>query len=840
MANERTQEFREKLAEMFAHALEEKGLEWKKGWQGPGRHYNAVRGNQYHGINYFALAMTAMERGYQDPRWATFLQIQKQGWKLSNAKGQGVKVEYWFPYDRIKNRNISWEEFRQEGGAFDGRYVPRAVYKTVFNGTLIQGLPELREPPRREAILDDVVQRISQNMKVPILHDGGDRAYYRLDTDDIHLPKPESFFTDYGYHATALHELAHATGAAHRLERKMGGEFGSEEYAYEELVAEISSCFFGAGLSIPQREEDINNHKAYVSSWIRHIKEKPEALAGAIRQAEKAAAYMEFQAGLLPSHDYEKLSRSAMDEKAADKEANMESKEKQEPGGIPLHLKEKGWEVKAAQGEQSLLYKGTEIMRGGQEAIQQAAERIRQAQDNGEGLGKALRQLRDAQGIGLREMARALAIPQGELEAIEAGDIYPDSQALQTASNLFKVYARELEEGRIIPKKTQEELYAALQGIQRGLEGIGMDTKFFREFMEKHRIPSALSQEEGYYVVEDTAIGETVKDASGREKRWLQEEGAALEAGRLNEGTPAHMAKRIIEDYESSIGRRESRAHTYSDEQLVTYAALCQRYLEFGKAVERALQREIPQREAVLVCDTPGLFVQAGCRSLPMHMTQKHLRDCLHEKDEKNPHFHGLTKEEIKRLPEELENPAVIAGSLTREDSLVAILGYREGSNLPVMVSIVPDGQATYHLEAVSSNFITSMFGRDNVGGFIERLAEAGKILFIDKEKSEELALLPLQLRQGHLVPAFDTIIRRIDSDVNRGGAYGPGEGAESLALAGRPGPLETEHGHAGRRKEAHEGHLNARPEKLSGEHAPGYKKGAFPEQGIKQGGFKL
>ena len=67
-------------------------------------------------------------------------------------------------------------------------------------------------------------------------------------------------------------------------------------YAYEELIAEISSCFMSANLRMEQQEGHIKNHKAYVQSWIGQIKEKPETLITAVQQAEKAAAYMEYQA----------------------------------------------------------------------------------------------------------------------------------------------------------------------------------------------------------------------------------------------------------------------------------------------------------------------------------------------------------------------------------------------------------------------------------------------------------------------------------------------------------------------------------------------------------------
>ena len=72
----------------------------------------------------------------------------------------------------------------------------------------------------------------------------------------------------------------------------------------------------------------------------------------------------------------------------------------------------------------------------------------------------------------------------------------------------------------------------------------------------------------------------------------------------------------------------------------------------------------------------------------------------------------------------------------------------------------IRDKKASYHLEQVDSNFITSAYGKENAQDFVRRMAEN------DKEKSEELALLPLQLRQDHPAPAFDCIIKRMGGGV--------------------------------------------------------------------------
>lgn len=316
--NQKTKEYRENLANAFLSVLEEKELDWKKEWQGKangfGRQENAKSGHRYRGLNSFYLTMVAADRGYEDPRWATFKQVQEKGWRLKDAKGQGVKVEYWFPFDTKEKKSISWEDFKKQSLTFDERYILRANYSTVFNASLIEGIPKLPEPEiHPQVAADELISRISRNMEVEIMNDGGDRAYYNIQKDKIHLPRPEYFFTDYAYNSTALHELSHATGARHRLNRIIDGERNGPEYAYEELVAEISSCFMSANLPIAQDESHIENHKAYVQSWVQVIKKEPETLVKAIRQAEKAAGYLEYKAELLTEKEFQQINGSSME-----------------------------------------------------------------------------------------------------------------------------------------------------------------------------------------------------------------------------------------------------------------------------------------------------------------------------------------------------------------------------------------------------------------------------------------------------------------------------------------------------------------------------------------------
>ena len=323
--NQATKEFRKNIADTFIKALSEKQLDWKKNWSGGAmeRPVNAITGKGYKGLNWISLMlnnMHAVDKGMvSDNRWATFKQIQDKGWKVRKG-ARGCKVEYWQPYDFKQKKPISWEEFvkatkdpdrREEVGAI-------AKYYVVFNGRDIEGIPELEAAKERTVVSDDIIQKISVGMQVEIKNDGGSRAFYRPSEDCIHVPTAEAFYSTYDYNTTVLHELSHATGAEHRLNRNIKNAFGSLEYAYEELVAEISACFMGEHLQIEQTKEHLENHKAYVQSWIEEITEKPEVLVRAIRDAGNAANLLEYHAGILTQEEYQKSLQESQ-EVSADK-----------------------------------------------------------------------------------------------------------------------------------------------------------------------------------------------------------------------------------------------------------------------------------------------------------------------------------------------------------------------------------------------------------------------------------------------------------------------------------------------------------------------------------------
>lgn len=330
------QEFRREMAEAFIHVLEEEGLNWKKNWRGVGGDapFNGITEACYNGINRFNLALTAMARGYEDPRWVTMVQIMDNkdtyhpGQKWHLKKGSKASwVEYWYQFDLKEKKAVTWKDYKEllKNGRKESEFRLSARYTPVFNASCVEGIPELAHETNPEVEADVLIEKLSVNMGVPIFYDGGDRAYYLPSRDEIHLPKKEYFSSSEAFNGTALHEAAHASGAAGRLDRPINNLFGTDAYAYEELIAEMTSCFLSFHLDTEVTEEHVRNHQAYVQSWISGLREKPEILANAIKDAQQAASYMEWKAELITEAEYLQMEKSAV---VTEKQPSVESQEK--------------------------------------------------------------------------------------------------------------------------------------------------------------------------------------------------------------------------------------------------------------------------------------------------------------------------------------------------------------------------------------------------------------------------------------------------------------------------------------------------------------------------------
>ena len=270
----------EELTNTIIAKLEDGVLPWRRPWDprkcsAAKSPMNPVTGRAYRGINALALAMSPRAFG-GDPRWMSYRQAAARGRQVRKHEKGAIVFFY-------KKLEVGSDDE-------DSRTIPLLRAYVVFHASQLDGIPELGEPeapkPVAERIADADVIVKGSGVRVEI---GGKRAFYAPSTDHIQMPPDGAFASPPDWAATILHELAHASGAKHRLNRDLTGRFGNTAYAREELRAELASLFVGSALGLPS---DVPNHASYIHSWVDVLKNDKREIFRAAADANRIAEWI--------------------------------------------------------------------------------------------------------------------------------------------------------------------------------------------------------------------------------------------------------------------------------------------------------------------------------------------------------------------------------------------------------------------------------------------------------------------------------------------------------------------------------------------------------------------
>ena len=250
-----------------------------------GRPVNALTGHGYRGVNVVALWAEAVMSGYGTGWWASYRQWERLGAQVRRGE-HGTVIVF---YNRLDTAPT--DELDETDGF---RLVARA--SRVFNLNQVDGWKPPGPAPVSMVEALAGVEVFVAATKAVVVH-GGSRACYRRDYDRIELPARDRFrgsptsSASEAYYGTLLHELTHWSGAPHRLDRTFGTRFGDNDYAVEELVAELGAAFLCADLGIAN--EPRPDHAAYVASWLEVLNDDRRAVFTAAARANDAAIYLQ-------------------------------------------------------------------------------------------------------------------------------------------------------------------------------------------------------------------------------------------------------------------------------------------------------------------------------------------------------------------------------------------------------------------------------------------------------------------------------------------------------------------------------------------------------------------
>jgi antirestriction protein ArdC len=285
----------QQVTDIIIKQLEKGTVPWHKPWKGEDTKafdlpYNGITKNHYRGINIVLLWSSAIEKQYASAEWGTFKQWADK--KEMIRKGEkGSMIVY---YDTIEKEED--DEIRK---------IPFLKTSYVFNRCQLNSY----QPSEKEGTNEprpSLVERIQTvddfigNTKAIIEH-GQRGACFSPNEDKIYMPVTEAFVdtesctATEGYYSTLLHELVHWSGTPNRLDRTKGKKFGDQNYATEELVAELGAAFLCTEYNIATAEK--GDHASYIAGWLKVLKDNKHCIITAASEASKAVHYLK---GLQP------------------------------------------------------------------------------------------------------------------------------------------------------------------------------------------------------------------------------------------------------------------------------------------------------------------------------------------------------------------------------------------------------------------------------------------------------------------------------------------------------------------------------------------------------------
>ncbi|MCX5871084.1 MAG: zincin-like metallopeptidase domain-containing protein [Deltaproteobacteria bacterium] len=281
----------EEITERIINSLEAGVIPWTRPWETAryGEQRNAVTDRSYRGVNIMLLNLVANMKGFVDTRWMTFRNAEKLGGHVKKGE-KGTGIVFWQFLKAMEQKGssaVDSEDAKQ-------KMVPFVRMYTVFN---VEQCENIELSPLKITVGPEGTKNLEAEkiISLPNLKYGGSRAYYSQSKDHIVLPVREAFENLDFYFSTAYHEILHWSGHPSRLNRKLGIRFGDQDYAFEELVAEIGAAFLGAGTGIPFEGM---RHPEYLNFWLQILKKDNRAIFTAAAKAQAAADFVLDKVGL--------------------------------------------------------------------------------------------------------------------------------------------------------------------------------------------------------------------------------------------------------------------------------------------------------------------------------------------------------------------------------------------------------------------------------------------------------------------------------------------------------------------------------------------------------------
>ena len=185
---------------------------------------------------------------------------------------------------------------------------------------------------------------------------------------------------------------------------------------------------------------------------------------------------------------------------------------------------------------------------------------------------------------------------------------------------------------------------------------------------------------------------------------------------KLNERQIKNTQNKSIKDMSYSIGKNEKQP-------------LNQNLTIFANQVDQVIKGSFKKSNNMTVLKhTPKVLQKLGVTDNPITLTVNKLDRIMNSGGKKQGVYHGLGIENVKKIPQAIQNPLDIVKS--HNNSYVLTTDLSDKKDRQIIVSIKLNGRGYIDGIQVEANALTSAYGRNNYDSWMENHKKQGNIVY--------------------------------------------------------------------------------------------------------------
>jgi len=136
--------------------------------------------------------------------------------------------------------------------------------------------------------------------------------------------------------------------------------------------------------------------------------------------------------------------------------------------------------------------------------------------------------------------------------------------------------------------------------------------------------------------------------------------------------------------------------------------------------MKKNLYTQLNKKESsspIVIDDNPKFLEKIGLNKAPIVVNWKTIDKILLK--------HGIPREDLYILKEQIKDNLIISKSLTRNDSILIFIGQWDIEGNPILISLALDKK----LNEMTVHTVTSIYGKEKIATMLKRLYNENKIL---------------------------------------------------------------------------------------------------------------